>query len=348
MKAASLIAAIASLFLLAGPAFATRVVDQEQTRIDASAGFLGVGGDSEQKLAQTFTVGMTGDLVALNLPIAGCGRGELVIEIRSGGVNGPVLATIRRAAADVPPAYSGFVTFDLDTPLRVRRSQLLAFTVRTEGPDSYCSYATSEPGDTYPGGEYYFDSRPNPPGWLSSKDFPGPHDLAFQTLMDNLAPPPPPPASSAGCLILGPGGGPSMFAPDLPVCRCLVDPGLREFRCALLHPDFFAIRRIPWPLPPTPFNETWEFYAIAPLDGPVRMTLSGAGLSKPATKAFGLSFRQGVLGRPEKFVVKGVDPKGLIGDPGVAAFEYDMKDAVSNFEAKFSVDRSIDPGAWPK
>jgi len=338
----------AGLALFAAPAFADPIVDQEQTLIDAAAGFLGIGGDSEQQLAQTLTVGVTGDLVALNLPVTGCGGGDLVIEIRnvssSGLPTGAVLAVIRRAPEDVPGPYAGLVTFELDEPLRVRRSQRLAFTVRTEGAGSFCSYATSVEGDTYAGGESFFDSRPNPPGWLASKEFPGPSDLAFQTLMDNLAPPPPP--SSGGCLIPTPGGGPSGFAPNLPVCRCLRDEGLREFRCALLHPDFFAIRRIPWPLPDAPITETWEFYAIAPLDGSVRMTLSGGGIQKPLTKSFGLKSKLGKLGKlggPETLVVNGILPKDLLAIPAVATFDYDMKDASSEWETNFSVDRSIDP-----
>lgn len=51
---------------------------------------------------------------------------------------------------------------------------------------------------------------------------------------------------------------------DVPVCRCLRDPILRELRCGLIHPDFVLVRRTPLPVPPGPFAVRWSF---APLGG---------------------------------------------------------------------------------
>jgi hypothetical protein len=59
------------------------------------------------------------------------------------------------------------------------------------------------------------------------------------------------------------------FVPSwLPVCRCLQDQGLREFRCALFHPDFFLFRGTPWPLKPEEkYNVKWTLVPLGQLKG---------------------------------------------------------------------------------
>ena len=164
-------------------------VDQAQPLIDEEAGFLGIGGDSEQKLAQSFTVGVDGDLAGLRLPIAGCGSGELVITLRemAGGTpTGPVVRTLTVPPSDVPFSYSGFTDFFFAAPVAVTAGDVYAFTVETVGDGSFCSYATPPGGELYSRGQGFFDARPNPPGWLAFKGFPtGPQDLPFYTLMDD-------------------------------------------------------------------------------------------------------------------------------------------------------------------
>lgn len=45
---------------------------------------------------------------------------------------------------------------------------------------------------------------------------------------------------------------------SVPACRCFEDPGHRELHCALPHPDFVAVWRIPFPTPPRePFRVEW-------------------------------------------------------------------------------------------
>ncbi|MCA8889400.1 MAG: hypothetical protein KDA46_11260, partial [Parvularculaceae bacterium] len=105
---------------LAGVANAAEVIDQSNTNIDTELGFLGIGGEPNQKLAQTFTVGMDGDLVALNLPIMGCGGGDLVIRIvdlDAAGApdDGAILGVTRISPTEAPARYEGLYGFRLDS-----------------------------------------------------------------------------------------------------------------------------------------------------------------------------------------------------------------------------------------
>jgi hypothetical protein len=159
--------------------------------------------------------------------------------------------------------------------------------------------------------------------------------------------PPAPPRSSNDCLVLGVAGFPRPtalpFGSELPICRCLQDQGAREFRCALLHPDFFMVRRVPVPLAAGQgFAETWEFLALTGLDGPVTMALSGAGLARPVQHAFGAA-GQLKPGTVERFVIQGVVPADPASAAGVAAIEYQMKDAGADAVPKFGVVRTF-PG----
>ena len=317
-------------------------VDQEQAMIDAAAGFLGIGGDSEQKLAQSFTVGVDGDLAGLRLPIAGCGGGDLVITVRQmvgGRPTGPVLRTLTVGAADVPFEYTGFTDFLFDTPLPVRAGDVLAFTIETVGAGSFCSYATPPSGDLYSRGEGFFDARPNPPGWEAFKGFPtGPQDLPFATLMDD-------PVSGGGgsarnCIAQTSGGAvPTPIDFYTPACRCFEDVILHEFRCGFLHPDFFIVRRIPFPIPPgRGYTETWQFTPITHLDGPVRMRISGGGLAQEQKfqwSAKGASRRTQIRRIPAIAPIKATDVKGL------AVVEYEMKDAQSEMQKAFGIDTTI-------
>ena len=85
------------------------IVDQMQPATISSLTWA-IGGDSQQQLAQTVTVGLSGTLEGLMLPIA-CASGRLVIEI--GALNGEVpgdvvLARRRFDAAEVPAIGSPF------------------------------------------------------------------------------------------------------------------------------------------------------------------------------------------------------------------------------------------------
>ncbi len=321
--------------------FAGIITDQEQPIIDSAAGYLGVGGDEEQKLAQTFTVGMTGQLVGLRLPLTGCGRGTLQLTIRQtddrGFPNGPVLRARNFPADSVSLIASGtFQDFFFSTPLDVRAGDFLAFTVETIGEDSYCSYEQGPDGDSYSRGNGFFDSRPNPPGWVSQKEFaPAWQDLPFYTLMDD------PSLSSPGMCVAA-DGTELPISRDVPACRCFEDAGAMEFRCGIVHPDFFIFRRFPSPMEPEqPFEQIWEFYPLTELDGPVWLEVSGGGLDRATKFVFAPNGGRGAM---EVKTLKGMAPaKGQI-EKGLAVIRYDMKDAPSEFFRAFGVDVSIKAG----
>jgi hypothetical protein len=331
------LAAVAGAVILAGVAQAAEIVDQAQLRIDATAGYRGIGGGSEQKLAQTFTAGVTGNLVAMRMPIIGCGGGDLILEIRlaapDGSPGGTLLSTTRFAPSAAPSSGAEFHEFRLGDPVRIRRSVKYGYTLRMDPnvATANCNYANSEPGDLYPGGEHFFDTRPNPPGWLRASDVPDPEkDLAFETIVDTGAGPGPGAGSSGDCIIPGPGGAPITIPGNPPVCRCLRDEGLREFRCALLHPDFFAIRRIPWPIPlGASYVESWEVLPLTKLQDRVRIELKGANLAQPAF----LSFAGKSLKSVELRKVSLASPQSASELPGTAVVTYGNQ--------SFALDRSI-------
>lgn len=301
----------AGLLLLGAEAAAAERVDQAQTSLDAARGFLGIGGESEQKLAQTFTAGLTGDLVALRLPIIGCARGDLVIEIRIAGPggtpDGPLLGVTRIDPALAPVSGAALHDFRLAAPVRIRASAQYAFVLRMEPePAAFCSYAHSPVGpDLYARGALFHDTRPNPPGWIPSASTGGESDLAFETVVETGSP-----AVAGGgrnCLIPGAPAGAPPIPEHLPICRCLRDESLREFRCSFLHPDFFAIRRTPWPIElGRPYTESWEVLPLTKLPAPIIVRLEGAGVAQPVDLGFkgasrkSLQARTVTLKAPEK------------------------------------------------
>lgn len=185
--------AAAGLVLMRTTAVAAPVIDQQQPVIDSSVGGAVIGGASEQKLAQVLTVGITGQLTEVQFPVS-CSSGSLVVEIQ-GVVNhvpdGTVLASQTVPAASLPtffpnpPAFRGVV---LVTALPVVAGDRLALVLSSSGE---CGIFTGPVGDPYPGGDGFFDSRPNPPGvWVPFSEFVGARiDVPFQTLVDSAGVP---------------------------------------------------------------------------------------------------------------------------------------------------------------
>ena len=169
----------------AGPASAAPIVDQEQATIDTSAGFVfGIGGASEQKLAQVVTPGLTGNLTEVDLSL-GC-VDDLTIQIQgaSGGKpNGVILGTSVNAASG--PFPTTFRSFVLASPVPVTAGAQYAFVLSTAGS---CGIWPGPVGDPYPGGNAFFDSRPNPAGvWEPLGLGNGREDLPFRTFVDPSA-----------------------------------------------------------------------------------------------------------------------------------------------------------------
>jgi hypothetical protein len=248
----------------AATAAPTPVIDQEQAGTSA-AGTLAIGWASQQKLAQTVTARIDGFLSHIELPVA-CASGELIVEIvelegdlptgrvRGSAVIGPGMLP--------PPAESPFpfVRIALGVPVRIARGDRLGIVLRNE--TGVCGLALPSGGDTYGGGEYFFDSRPNPAGvWVA-----GPYDLPFRTVVD---------VGSTGhetqCEVRGL-SDPLPIPKFVPVCRCLQDAQLREQRCTLLHPSLILFRRLPFPLKANePFTVRWTLMPLASLGGIVEV-----------------------------------------------------------------------------
>jgi hypothetical protein len=158
----------------------TDVLDQLQPIASTAGGVYTIGGASEQKLAQTVTVGIAGDLSGLLLPLH-CPSGRLTIEIRNvvGGSPGTALLRRRRFdAEDLPFVGYRFRLLGMGKGLSFAEGDRFAIVLlNTTGG---CSMARGPVNDAYAGGSAFFDARPNPPGWLPITDRP---DLPFMTLM---------------------------------------------------------------------------------------------------------------------------------------------------------------------
>lgn len=141
-----------------------------------------IGGASEQQLAQTFTIVRDGTLAGVFLPV-GCGSGQLEIEIRNVEGDEPgttVLGSQHFSAESIVTDVTVFKLFRLPG-LPVSAGDRLAMVLRN--PTGSCGMASGPEGDPYPGGEAFFDARPNPPGWLRLFGR-GVNDLAFQVMLE--------------------------------------------------------------------------------------------------------------------------------------------------------------------
>jgi hypothetical protein len=176
---------------VAGPAGVARSapfdvleVDQQQLAMDQTVGGLVVGGAYEQKLAQVVTTAEAGSLVAVRVPVQ-CSRGSLTVWIR--GVTGfepndVVLASQSFYATSVRTSYARVEDYSMlrfDAAPSFEAGQKLAVVLGASGD---CGLWQGPAGDSYLGGDGYFDARPNPEGvWVL---FNGPaYDLPFQTIM---------------------------------------------------------------------------------------------------------------------------------------------------------------------
>lgn len=172
---------------LAAHAWALGVeVDQSQPVVDVTKGGLGIGGFYQQKLAQVVTAGREGTLAAVRFPVL-CFEGDLIsVEIQSvTGVvpDGKVLGVgkylgTRLATADA----QGFETIAV-TPVQLSVGDRFAI-VLSSADSASCGIPQGPVGDTYLGGDAFFDARPSDPGWVSFDYGPTyPRDLPFETVM---------------------------------------------------------------------------------------------------------------------------------------------------------------------
>jgi hypothetical protein len=174
--------------------YAASAIDQQQPVIDVNVGGSAIGGDSQQKLAQVVTVGVSGFLTEVRFPIA-CVAADLIVEIQ--GVtnekpNGVVFTSESFAGANLPnffpnPGFVSFRSFPFSRPALLSAGDRIAIVLKSTGATAAqgCGIFQGPVGDSYAGGKAYFEARPNAEGvWVCLCEFPGGRfDLPFQTLM---------------------------------------------------------------------------------------------------------------------------------------------------------------------
>jgi hypothetical protein len=149
-----------------------KTLDQQQLTEGVN---LGIGGRSEQKLAQVIMPNITGTLAELRLWAACSAGSRLTVALQGLGSDGrPDGVAWASTTADgefMRPhvfIFSGRVSLTAGLPFAV---------VLTTTTDGACACNASS-ADAYPGAAYY-DSRPNAPGWVRNNN-----DLMFETIMN--------------------------------------------------------------------------------------------------------------------------------------------------------------------
>jgi hypothetical protein len=178
---------------------AAPILDQEQPQFFTlfERGGIALGGNSEQKLAQVVTAGITGDLVKVATVLA-CSASSpspfnVVLEIRGVTTDGsgrrvPDNLVVKTSQVipdtEFPVAPNiDFVEVTLAVPVSVVVGDEFAI-VWTAPSTTFCVTAQTPSGDLYGGGDGYFDSRPNVPGVWVPLSLSGFNDLAFKTFVE--------------------------------------------------------------------------------------------------------------------------------------------------------------------
>ena len=159
------------------------ILEPIQPIFDTDGPTQAIGGSSEQILAQTFTVERDGTLTGIYLPL-GCADGALKIELRNIEDELPgadILSENSFEADDVMSEVGVFERFRFPG-VSVTSGQELSFVLKNE--TGSCGMSRGPEGDSYTGGEAYFDARPNEPGWRPLTIGTGIHDLVFLMIME--------------------------------------------------------------------------------------------------------------------------------------------------------------------
>ena len=255
------ILAVLVLATLATSVVARPVLDQD---VPYGMETIDVGGALNIVVAQTVTAGMTGDLMRVELGV-GCAGGELILEIVSvpPGASLPGTAVRSRTAISTasipnPPAPR---TFDLARWPSISSGESFAIVLRN--PTGTCTLLKGGDGDPYRSGAGFFQRASFPVAWLQFLDFGDSGDLGFKTIINA-------PVDSPPCIV---NGAATPFPGFLPVCRCIEDAGLRDFRCALMDPSFFLFRNLPFPIRAgSKFEMKWTLVIFAPMEGVLEVT----------------------------------------------------------------------------
>jgi hypothetical protein len=182
-----------------GPGRADLVLDQSLDptgRITLNAAF----GGPFQERAQTFTVGLAGQLAQVDVFVERFGTplpgDTLILDIRATtptgapdpSIPGVNLATATVAASAVPGIPGGFTAFTLSNPIAVTPGEQLAIVLHSGSNTIFGWLGTTIPPDPYPGGAEYERVIGNH-NW--GQEVPE-GDLGFRTFVDVAQPVPAP------------------------------------------------------------------------------------------------------------------------------------------------------------
>lgn len=230
-------AMLVCLMLAASIARASIVLDQSQL-VYGSGAAIGV---TNQRLAQTFRVGVDGRLVYVKLSVACYSEGSyrVVVSLHTVGADGLPTATVldsRPLDSSMLPGFGDHTLTAVPLSASVTRGEELAIVLSPEPENAECEAYSSAGGDVYPDGSFTFQADPNPPGWVPTG---GDRDLVFQTFVDNGAAP-------GLCQFRTADGSNNDWVPnDVPVCRCLEDRALAAQRCAFMLPNAIVFSELP-------------------------------------------------------------------------------------------------------
>lgn len=162
------------------------ILDPIQPIIVKSAPTQAIGSSSEQKLAQTFTINRNAELTGFFLPLD-CSSGELLVELRDISGSEPGTTILSSQTFEASSFVTNVTIFKLLSlpPTSVSTGDQL--TLVLNNTSGTCGISSSPIGDSYPGGEAFYDSRPNSPGWVRFSEFDSTaQDLPFQVLLENV------------------------------------------------------------------------------------------------------------------------------------------------------------------
>ncbi|MDX1379950.1 MAG: hypothetical protein R3233_02460 [Xanthomonadales bacterium] len=266
-----------ALLLLPVVASAEIVTDQEQVGWSPDRPLI-INGDSQQRLAQTVTAGISGrlDHVRLLLNCSDGTRGPVTVEIQAldaaGAPNGTVLGRSDLDSATLvtsPERPNEFRDFPF-TGVELERGDRFAIVI-SGGPGVNCSTPTGPvPGNpfNYPRGQGWYAALPDDPATWSPIE-PAGTDLVFYTRMEI---PDPPRRRDRDCRFEDANGIPNDWLPSfVPVCGCLEDPGLRANRCWFMFPDLLLWRDIPWDIDRRGSTVLWNLLTMDPAFAGVRI-----------------------------------------------------------------------------
>ena len=183
--------ALAALLLAGGASAVEPELLAEQVNLDASVP-MALGGPSQQRLAQAFTLSRAGELSHVMVPMLCDPSAKVTLTIErvdaSGRPNGVLLAkqvVPGYLFTSLPTPAIGMRMIELGKPPLLAAGQY-AVTLSAKGNPS-CGVYRGPVGDTYPGGKAWFIALPNSlTTWLELADASGVRDLVFQVYVRPL------------------------------------------------------------------------------------------------------------------------------------------------------------------